>query len=448
MIDIDRDFYKKTFQLVLPIAIQNFIFYGLNMVDTMMIGQLGKESLAGVSLANQYLFVLVLIFFGITGGAALFTSQYWGADNIKRIHNIYAVSLKLACIVGLLFSIPALFFPGKVLSIFTNDESVIYYGSKYIRIVSFCYITSGLSFITAGVLRSIGTIKLPMVISGISLILNTLLNYLLIFGKFNFPKLGVEGAAIATVISRTIEILLFFSILRLKKHRLIELKLKDFLLSRSIAKTYYSKVVPVVINETMWSLGTAAYSALFAHISTSSIAAYQIQQTTTNIFLVFIFGIGNASSIIIGNSIGEGNLEKTFSYSTKFLKLSTLLGILTGLVITLLSPYIVDFYNVPVDVLQMARKLIYIFSIILLFKSINITIVVGLLRGGGDTKVAMFMDIVGVWMIGIPLGLISAFILKLEVQWVYLFITFEELVKTAYGLYRIQSKKWINNLTT
>lgn len=443
----NNSFLKNTFKIMIPIAMQNLIFSSLNMVDTLMIGQLGEQTIAGVSLANQFFFVLTLIYFGITGGATIFSSQFWGAQNINKIKNIFAVSIKIVFFTGLIFTISGLFFPTKVLTFFTNDPGVIILGSQYLRIVSACYIFSGLSFLTTGILRSMGEVKLPLKISAISLILNTFINYLLIFGSFGFPKLGVPGAAIATLISRTVEFLLIIIVLTLKKSPLIQLKKKDFKLSGDLQEKFYRTLLPVIVNEGLWASGTAIFSAIYARISTESLAAYQIQQTVITVFLIFVFGIGNTSCILVGNKLGEGKPEEAYRFGKGFIKLSTLIGLITGLIIFMFAPFLTGLFKVSPDVIFKSKNLISIFALILVFKAFNITIVVGILRGGGDTKVAMFMDIVGIWLIGIPLGLLSAFVFKLPIEIVYIFISIEELIKVPYGLYRFKSKKWINNLS-
>lgn len=447
MIKFDKYFLSKTLKIMIPIAMQNLIFSSLNMVDTLMIGQLGQNTIAGVALANQFFFILSLIYFGITGGSAIFTSQFWGAKKIDKIINIFGISLKITFYTGVIFTIPALLFPKLVLSIFTNDSNVILLGAKYLQIVSLCYIFSGLTFITTGILRSIGQVKLPTIISAISLLINTIINYLLIFGSFGFPQLGIIGAAIATLFSRIIELILIILVLKNKSSPLINLKRSDFTLKGDLKDKYYKTIIPVVLNEGLWAAGSAMYSAIYARISTASVAAYQIQQTVTTIFLIFVFGIGNASGILIGNKLGEGEKESTYEYGKKFIKLSIFIGILTGILVYFIAPHLATLFKVNNTVMLTTRKLITLFSIILVFKSLNITMVVGVLRGGGDTKVAMLMDILGVWGIGMPLGLIGAFILKQPIEVVYILVSIEEIVKGIYGIYRLKSKKWINNLS-
>lgn len=446
MVRIDKDFITRSMGIIIPVALQNLIFSTLNMVDTLMIGQLGEESIAGVSLANQYFFILTLLFFGVTGGTSVFTSQFWGAKQIDKIKNVLGTAIKIVFVSGLIFTLIGHFFPKQVIRVFTNDKEVIEIGSQYLKTVSLCYIFAGLSFIFTGVLRSIGQVKLPTIISAISLSLNTIINYLLIFGHFGFPKLGVQGAAIATLISRIFEFVIIIAILKAKKSLLVDLNIKDFTLHKELKKKFYSKVIPVVTNETAWALGAAGYSAIYARIGTDSVAAFQIQQTITTMFLIFVFGTGNASAILIGNKLGEGEKEAAFKYGKWFIIMSILIGLFTGILIHVFSPFLIPLFNVKESVIATARTLIFIFSIVLVFKSLNITMVVGVLRGGGDTKVAMFMDIFGVWLIGIPLGLLGAFIFKFPIEYVYILVSIEEIIKGTYGIIRYRSKRWINVL--
>lgn len=442
----DHGFMKKVYAIVIPVALQNLVFSALNLVDTYMIGRLGEASIAGVSLANKYFFVLTLFFFGLGGGCAIFTSQYWGAKQYDKVKHILGEALKIGSVGAALFTFTGFFFPQWVLSLFTEDPEVISIGSRYLKTVSLCYIFSGISFIYTAVLRSTGQVKLPLIISAVSLSLNTLLNYLLIFGSLGFPRMGVQGAAIATLTSRIVETFLIL-ILSRKFPSVAGMSVSHFSLPQGITRKFYQKVLPVLANETLWATGFAFYAAIFARIGTGAIAAFEIQQTTTTLFMVFIFGVSNASGVMIGNVIGESGIEKGHEYGRRFMLLSIIAGIITGLVIALLAPVLPEFFKVSNEVKGQARTLIYIFALVLIFKSFNITMVVGILRSGGDTVTAMLMDIFGVWGIGIPLAAIGAFIWGLPVEQVYLLASLEEIIKVLYGFYRFKSRKWINNLT-
>lgn len=447
MINTDESFYKKTLKIIIPIALQNLIFSSLNMVDTLMIGQLGETSIAGVGFANQFFFVLTLLFFGIGGGSSVFTSQFYGAKNMEKIKNILGTAIKVAIIAGAIFTLLGLLIPETIIGLFTKEQAVINLGAGYLKIVCLCYIFSGVSFVFTGTLRTIGHVKLPTVVSLISLSLNTLLNYLLIFGTFGFPKLGVTGAAIATLTSRLVEFFLLLTIMIIKKLPIVKLKLHHFTLKGDLKRKYYKTLMPVITNETMWALGTAAYSAIYGRIGTDSAVAYQIQYTITSMFLIFVYGCANASGILTGIKLGENNVDDAYNYGKRFIWLSILLGAATGLLIVFIAPLFIPLFNIKESVTYTAKVLMYIFAGILTFKSLSITMVVGILRSGGDTKVAMLMDIIAVWGVGIPLGLITAFIFKLPITIVYPFICIEEILKGVYGIYRFKSKKWINNLT-
>jgi len=432
--------------LALPIAAQNLVSSTVNMVDTVMIGQLGEVEIAAVGQANQLFFLFALMLFGINSGSAIFTAQFWGIRDIKNIRRVLGLNLLTACGAGVLFTVLALLFPEMVMRVYSKDPAVIEAGVRYLKIVGWSYIPTAVSFAYASVLRSTEQPRIPMTMSIVSLLTNAVLNYVLIFGKFGFPEMGIDGAALATLIARILETGLMLLIVYAGKHTPAA-RISEMLdLSRDFVVRFFRTSVPVILNETIWSLGVSIYSVIYGRIGTSAVAAVNISGTVTNLAMVLFQGMANAAAIMIGNRIGAGDEDKAFVYSERLLTLGPLAGVAMGVILMLTGNFFVSFYSVTEEVSMYAVKILIVFGSLMPFKIFNMINIVGVLRSGGDTKFSLFLDTVGVWFISIPLAILSGLVLRFPVHWVYLLVGLEEVFKLALGLYRFRSKKWINNL--
>ncbi|SHJ31259.1 putative efflux protein, MATE family [Geosporobacter subterraneus DSM 17957] len=442
----DRVFYKTMMGIALPIALQNLISSSLNMVDTVMIGKLGEKQIAAVGLANQVFFLFILLMFGINSGCAIFTAQFWGKEDILNIRRVMGIALISGIAVSSLFGISAHFMPEKILRAFTRDTAVIFMGSQYLKIVSVSYLITAVSFAYAFASRSIGKAKLPMVVSAVSLLANTGLNYLLIFGKFNFPRMGIQGAALATLIARTIEMILMLGLIYSNKDVLAG-TLKEMLsFDYSFFKKVYRTAIPVILNEGFWSLGMIMYAAAYARISTEAIASVQIANTIQGVFMVVSMGLGNSCAIMLGNVIGANRQKEAVVYGNTFCILGLIAGALLGIMLVLLSPMILGFFNISSVVYQNTSKILFIMGLFMAFRFFNTVLIIGILRSGGDTKFSLFLEMGSVWILGVPLAFLGALVFKLPVYWVYGLISLEELVKACIGVPRVISKKWVKNV--
>jgi putative MATE family efflux protein len=443
----DKHFYKVMLNLAIPITLQNFISSSLNLVDTIMIGKLGEKAIASVGLANQYFFLLNLLLFGISSGSSIFTAQYWGNKDVKNIRRVLGICLISGGVASILFTIGGFIFPRQILGIFSKDKDVIILGSQYLKIIAFSYIITSISFSYSFALRSTGEVKTPMVVSAISLCTNTFFNYILIYGKFGLPRLEVRGAAIATVIARIIEMTLILYV-TYKHNYAIAAKINEMIdLSISFVKNFFKVTIPVILNESIWALGVTLYSFVYARMGTNVIASINISGTIENIAWVIFMGIGNACAVMIGTKIGERNEEDAFIYAKRFITLGPSIALIVGVIVFLSSKWILSPYNVSPEVYEFARKNLTVFSAFLWAKCFNYLSVVGILRSGGDTKFCLFLDTGGVWLIGVPLAFLGGLVWKLPVYWVLALVSLEEVFKIIFGLPRILSKKWINNLT-
>lgn len=439
----DKDFLNTLLAIAVPIALQNLISSSLNLVDTVMVGKLGEVQIASVGLANQFFFVFVLISFGLNSGASIFFSQYWGKKDIINIRKVLGIALICGTLISIVFTCFAIFSPQLVLKLFTKDMEAITLGSRYLSIVSFSYLPTAISFSYSFGARSIGQAKLPMIISSISLVINTTLNYIFIFGF----SMGVKGAAYATLISRLLEMVLILCFIYSKKEHPLAARTHELVNStQEFIKNFFKTTFPVIMNEAFWSVGMTMYLAAYARISTEAVAAVHISNTVQNLFMVICFGIANASSVMIGNKIGANKQDRAICYAKNFSILGVLIGFFIGFSLFMLAPYVVSFFNVSDQVKSSTIKILMVLSVVMSAKVFNTILIVGILRGGGDTRFSLYLDMGSVWLVGVPLAFIGALIWNLPVYWVVAFVSLEEVLKAVIGIPRIISKKWVRNI--
>lgn len=443
---MDKAFYKKALVIALPIVIQNFITSSLNIVDTMMIGKLGENEIAAVGIANQYFFLLNILIMGLFSGIGIFISQYFGKKDDKNIKKLVGIGLIAAIVVGGIFTLIAQVAPEGIISIFNKDGQVIKLGAEYLVIVSISYIFTAITFNYGIASRCIEKTAVPMVASSIALLTNTVLNYCLIFGNFGMPKLGVEGAAIATLIARVIEFIIMVGYVYYSKNMLAANVKELFSFDFSFAKRIWITILPVLLNEACWGLGSVMYNVIYGRIGTQAIASVQIATTINNLFMVVIFGIGNAALVMVGAKVGKGEYDKAKEYGKNFLVIGTVIGIIIAVSLSLSANAVVSIYDVSEQVKVWSKLILYVTSIVMIVRVYNIIAIVGVLRGGGDVKVSFLIEGITMWCIGVPLALVGAFVFNLPVYLVYALCTFEEITKAVACFKRMRSNKWIKNL--
>ncbi|MGL5346589.1 MAG: MATE family efflux transporter [Peptostreptococcaceae bacterium] len=443
----DRSFYKTMLAIALPIGIQNLITFTVSMADTLMLGSLGEVQLSASSIGNNLFFILTVLMFGLGGGASVMTSQYYGKKDIKSIHRIISIMYRVCFVITMIFIGIAVFIPRQFISIFTTDTAVIELGVKYLRTVSIGYIFYSITNCTIMVLRSVKTVKISMIVYSISLIVNVFFNWIFIFGNLGVNPMGVQGAAIGTVIARIVEFIIvgLFILFYEKK---IHLKIKDvFLVDKIMLKDFVKNCTPVLFNELFWGLGASMISVVVGRMGTEVVAANSINTVANQFVTVFIFGLGSATSVIIGNTIGEGNYEKAKEYASTITILSLFMGIASGLIIFLIRPYVVGLYNVSEVTKTIAMEIMSVTSIIVVFQSVAINTMMGVLRGGGDNKFVLIYDVIFMWIFAIPFGFIGAFLWKLPIVAVFLIIKSDEILKVIVSVIRIFSGKWVIDIT-
>ncbi|MHC1747157.1 MAG: MATE family efflux transporter [Cellulosilyticaceae bacterium] len=442
----EKLFYKNLIHLVIPIAMQSIVSTSLNIVDTLMVGKLQEQALAAVGLANQFFYFFILIVFGISSGSAIFTAQFWGDKNNQGIKKVLGLTL-LSCIgVSAVFTMLSLAFPKEIMRIFIKDVGVIESGSSYLRIVSVSYIITSCSFAYSASFRSIGETKTIMRISVVSLICNTVLNYILIFGKFGFPMLGVKGAAIATVISRVVELSLIIVFTYRHNTPLAATAKELFYVPKEFCKKFYGVVLPVIVNEGLWSLGITIYSIAYGRMGATAVAAIQICSTVQNLFMIVAKSLSTSAAVMIGNKIGEQDKGAIVRYTKKFCILGIISGIIMGIIMAISAPYFVRCFNIQPGAKAETIKTLYVISAYLCIKVFNVIMIVGFFRSGGTTHYACILDAGTVWAIGIPMAFIGALVLKWPLHLVVALISLEEVVKACIGLPKIMSWSWIRNV--
>lgn len=443
----DKAFYKTLFFIALPVIIQHVISIGLNMVDTIMVSELGENAITAVGLANRIYFVFSTICFGIFSGASIFIAQYWGIGDTDSIKKVFGIDLIIGSALAIIFSFVVFFFPKQILRIFIDDAYVIDLGYRYLKIIAFSYFFTAVSFAFSFNSRAIHKLKLPTIINGIALCINTFINYLLITGNMGFPSYGVQGAAIATLISRLFEFcaLLFF-IYKDKDHPLAG-SFKEFTSwNLAMLKNILKTSLPVILSETAWSVGTSVYFISYGLIGSYAIAVVQISTNISDFFQALFFGIGSACAVMIGNEIGKNNIDKAFDYSNKFIKITLILSIAFSILLFLFRGQIISFFNLSETTNYYLNKALIVFCIYFTPKMFTYIFICGILRAGGDTKFCMFVDIISIWFIGVPLSFFSVLVLHLPVHLVMAVVFSEEILKLGVILKRYFSKKWINNL--
>ncbi len=438
---------NKMLWIAIPIALQNLITYCTSMMDTVMLGQLGEIELSGAAAANQFTNIFLGICFGISSGTNVLLAQYWGKQDSESMRRILSIMYWVTTILALLFCVLAIQFPAQIVSFFVPDDAVIEAGSRYLRILSYSYIGMGLSSVMLMTLRSVGTVKISVIVYSVSLVVNSALNYALIFGKFGAPELGIEGAAIATCIARSLEgiiaiIYVFF------KEKNIKLKPIDLVkLDLSFLKDISKTTFPIIINELIWMTGYSMVVSIMGRMGRAFITANTITSLAVQLNIIFVRGVCDATSVSIGNALGAGDFKLARAISRGVMTLSVFLGVFAGVLVYLIRPIIISFYNIPDETKDITMAVMASASIIIVFSTVSVLQFMGILRGGGDTFFVLVSDVIFMWTLAIPLGALAGLYFGLSPAIVYLILKVDEVGKIILGTRRILSDKWLRNLT-
>ncbi|MBE6353193.1 MATE family efflux transporter [Treponema sp.] len=440
-------FYSSVFKIALPIILQNMLMTLVNMLDTIMIGRLGKVEIAAVGLGNQIFFLLNMVLFGISSGGSIFIAQYFGKKDFAGIKRTVGIMVTFSFIAALIFSVGAVFFPSALMRFYSKDAAVLALGEEYLRTVGLSYILIALSFPFQFAFRSTNHVILPTVTTAVAFLVNALLNYLLIFGFGSVSPMGVKGAAIATVISRFLEFAILIVYSYRKKFSSCGSFREMFSFDSSALAKFFKIALPVIINESLWGFGVTMQNSIFSHAGTDIIAAFNITGSISQLTWVFFIGVGNAAGIIIGHKIGEGNHDLAKAYAHRFAWFMPLCAVFLGMLLFPLSALLPLLFKVGPEVITQAQRMLYILMCLYPVNAFNMFFIVGLCRSGGDTVYAAVNDIGWMYLISIPLACVVAFVLHAPGHLIYMAICTEQIFKASAGLLRLKSGKWYKVLS-
>jgi putative MATE family efflux protein len=442
----DKAFFRAMLTLAIPVAFQQLISAGLNMIDVLMVGQLGETSVAALGLANQIFFLLILFLFGLTSGMSIFSAQFWGKGDLEQIHHVLGICLTIAISVAALFSMAAIFMPEKLMGFYTEDVAVIELGSEYLRIVGLSYVFTAITVSYISVLRSITQVTLTVVVAVLALALKTILAYLFIFGIAGLPALGVRGAALGTCIGWIFQAILLVTLVYVQKTPLAANPLSFFRFDRPFLFKVLKTSLPAAANEILWSFGITTYNAVYARIGTDAIAAININATIEELMFVLFIGLGNACAVMVGNKIGAGGKDVAFEYGRRFAILGVAVALLAGVIVFSVREIVISLYQISPSAAQNLRNLMLVYSLSAWLRVFNFMLFIGAMRAGGDTRFAMFTELFSIWMIGVPSALLGGFVFHLPVYGVYAMVLLEEAIKAIIITRRFLSRKWIHDL--
>ena len=444
---LNKEFFKLVVVLVIPLALQNLINVGVNSADVIMLGSVSETVLSASSLANQIQFIMTLIFFGLTSGATVLTAQYWGKKDTVSIEKVLLLALNFALITSIIFTFVTFFFPREIMHIFSSETEVIEEGVKFLRIICFSYIFSSITMVYLNIMRSLERVVISTIVYSISLIVNIILNYIFIFGKFGFPSMGIEGSALGTVCARFLELTITL-IYAYKFNNVVKLRLKNlFKIDSLLLKDFVKFSIPVILNELMWGLGTSANVAILGQLGSQAAAASSIAQVTRQLATVVTFGVSTATSILIGKAIGANKLETAKDYAKQSILLSIFTGLLGSILIIILRPIAMSTMNLSSEAMSYLSFMMLVMSYFVLCQAFNTTMIIGIFRAGGDTKFGLFVDVSTMWCCSILIGFLGAFVFKWSVPIVYIILLSDEIIKIPLTIYRFKSYIWLNNVT-
>ena len=439
----DRKFYAKAAGIALPIAAQSLITIGVNIMDTIMVGDLGEVALSATSLANQFINIFHICCMGLGMGASVLTARFWGMKDLVSLKKTITIMLRICIALATAFALVTAVAPGFVMSIYSPEAEIIEAGTKYFNWSVVSYWLLGMSLTMTIVLRSVGQAWLPLLTSIIAFFVNIGANYIFIFGKFGAPEMGVAGAALGTLIARAFEFIMIDGYVFFVDKK-IGYRIRDLLGKCSDMLREYLRVsIPVLVSDTLLGLGNSAVAIVMGHIGSSFVSANAITTVTQQLSTVFISGISQSSCMVIGHTLGEGDVQRAKTEGNTFLMLGTAIGVLAGGFIMLISPLIISFYNITPETKAIAQELMLAIGLIVVFQSMNSILTKGVMRGGGDTKFLMVADILFLWIVSIPVGAIAGLVLHLPAFWIYVCLKLDQIIKAIWCIGRFRSNLWI-----
>ena len=435
---------NEIIRLALPMALQQFMTALVGACDAIMLGKLSQNAMSAVSLATQVTFVFNLFMYAFVSGENMFVAQYYGKGDYKGISKIFSLVTKACGVVAVIFLIGTFFFPRQIMAVLTNEEELIVLGGEYLRVIGISYVLSSIAQTFLAIMKNCNAVNISTLINSVMVILNIILNAVFIFGLFGCPEMGIRGAAFATVLATVVQVVwsVGYVLCRIKS-----VKLNLHRCEKEITSHFWQKTIPLLINNLAWGIGFSMYSVVMGHLGTDAVAANGIANISKNLIVCFCLGLGNAGSIIVGNRLGANRLEEAKEAGGLLTKTAIIAGILSGVVLIILSPFITRMVDLTPTARGYLQKMLLICSYYIAGKSVNCMTIGGIFAAGGDSKFGMMCDSITLWCITVPLGCICAFILKLPVMIVYFVLNLDEIIKLPVVYKHYKKYKWIKNLT-
>ena len=440
----EKKFYSNLILLALPIILQMLINVGINVTDTMMLSQLGEAQISASSLAGQFMNLFYILCMGFGSGAAVMASQYWGRGDDVSFHKVMTIMMRISIIVSIVFTVFTNIFPGLIMSIYTNEQDVIYEGVRYFRFASYVFVLQGISQPLSLIMRSARKTLIPLLSTIGAFLINIFANWIFIWGNLGAPRMEIAGAALGTLISFVFQAV-FVGVYVFAVDKSIGYRLKNLLMPcKDLMREFMKFASPVIASDFLFGLGLNSISVIMGHISSSFVTAAAISMVIIKLCTAFSQGLSSAAAVTIGNTLGAGGKEKAKHQAVTCFMLSIIIGLLAFVVIFLLAQKFVDFYSLTEQTREVTNILIKAAAIAVFFLVVSNMLTKGILRAGGDTKYAMSMDVICIWFIAIPLGALSGLVWGWPPFWIYMCLRTDCIIKSIVGVFRLFSWKWIN----
>ena len=438
--------FKEVTALAVPVALQSMLQSSFSIVDQIMIGQLGSVSIAGVGLAGKFSSIFSVVVAAVGAVAGIMISQYIGQKNEGEVRRSFYVNLLLAVVVAALFMVVCILFPAKVMGLYTKDTSTRDVACGYLSIIALTFLPMAGATMLSTYLRCSGRPRLPLYASIVAAVLNTILNYILIFGAFGISPMGYRGAAIATVVSQVANFIIMMFLLP-RKNVLCRRKVDtEISVCKFNVGQYLAMLLPVLVCEFMWSLGENVYAAIYGNMGTDASAAMTLTNPVQGIVIGALCGLSQAAGVLVGKRLGSGSYDEAYFASKRLMLYGAADSVALSILVVVLSPLYVKIYNVDTSVRLLTRQILFAYALVAPFKVLNMIIGGGILRSGGKTKYVMGIDLFGTWLLGVPLGLLSAFVLRLPIPYVYFILSLEETARFAVSMVVFHRRRWMQRL--
>ena len=443
---LNTDFYKHIWKLFIPIVVQNLLSAAVSSTDVVMLNFVGQSSISAVSLAANYASILFMVYYGLGTGATLLCAQYYGKGDFRAIQIVQSIAMRFSLSISIVVAAAAFCIPDKMMLLFTNDPELIAIGAEYLRVMGVTYVCWSVIEIYLATLRSVGRATISMVLNIVAFSLNIVLNAVFIFGLLGAPRMGATGVAIATAVSRVVELIGCFIVSAFSKD--VKLSLRSlFVRNDLLLKDFVSRSIPAMLNDLSWGVAFSMYSVILGHLGNDAVAANSLVVVVRNITTTFCFAVASSGGVLLCNVLGSGDMAKARDYASHMMRLTVITGAVGGVLVLVSIPAVLRFASLSDTAMQYLKNMLLINSYYIMGAAVNTSLIAGVFRAGGDTKFGMICDTIDMWCYAVPLGFFAAFVLKLPVMWVYFLLCTDEFVKWPWVLKRYFSGKWMKNIT-